>query len=767
MGLAGVAGSGVSSANVGILQSWVPTASTQAVDSGGVPIAYDVCDETANPTCDPLGAVVSIPVGVFAASTPQFQKHHRYIISSDFQTGGHKVSGRFHFNRQRSIVAGALPVEQFNSTNALDSRRLTLTDVWSVTPNVVNELRFGWMRRTGPNLDVRDTPAPAGTDVFGNYTIDEMSLGIGPQSNFPQGQAGNTYQLANNLTWVKGRHILKLGFDVRNIIRGGGFLPRARGDYAWTADTGAALGVLPVLSGLDGFVRDVFPNRVSIRGVGSGFFAQNRTAFYAFVQDSWRIHPRVTLDFGFRYEYTETARDSARQVENGLSNIGSITGEVYTPELLLATSQGGAGCVDLAGCELDPLNGTPIFDNLSTAHQQVLLSHIGTSLIFKAPEADLDNIAPRLGLSWDLFGDGSTSLRAGVGRGFDVLFGNLPLLQLPPQAQAENREGNACFLSPSPGWCINTDGGEPLNPSGLSDIRHNTSGFLASGGLLPVLPLDTTFDPIIARAATGAFVLDDDPLPETWTWTLSLQRELFGDFMVEARYVGTHAIHLFVQRHPNTGIPVYFNQPSLRLPVFTSTSQVPGSFAAGDPTLAAFDLARATGTSSSRMLSPYGFRGAMTEFSPIANSSYHGASAILRKRLSTEEWGGLMFNFNWTWSKTIDNIENDLFTSLLNPRRPFNHTDVSIQRGLSGMHRAHKVGLTWFYELPRWEGDSGAMNKLMNGWQFSGTYLYETGQPVTVIAFRDIDGNADFSALDFVYRNISGTAGVGTDSRAV
>jgi hypothetical protein len=395
------------------------------------------------------------------------------------------------------------------------------------------------------------------------------------------------------------------------------------------------------------------------------------------------------------------------------------------------------------------------------------LSHIGTSLIFKAPEADLDNIAPRLGLSWDLFGDGSTSLRAGVGRGFDVLFGNLPLLQLPPQAQAENREGNACFLSPSPGWCINTDGGEPLNPSGLSDIRHNTSGFLASGGLLPVLPLDTTFDPIIARAATGAFVLDDDPLPETWTWTLSLQRELFGDFMVEARYVGTHAIHLFVQRHPNTGIPVYFNQPSLRLPVFTSTSQVPGSFAAGDPTLAAFDLARATGTSSSRMLSPYGFRGAMTEFSPIANSSYHGASAILRKRLSTEEWGGLMFNFNWTWSKTIDNIENDLFTSLLNPRRPFNHTDVSIQRGLSGMHRAHKVGLTWFYELPRWEGDSGAMNKLMNGWQFSGTYLYETGQPVTVIAFRDIDGNADFSALDFVYRNISGTAGVGTDSSAV
>jgi hypothetical protein len=721
-GLAATPGSGISPTNVGILRDFVPAA---PISTGTQPI----CNEITNATCAAGGASVGIPVGQFSASTPQFFKIHQFLISTDVQTARHKFSGRFHYSRQRSIFAGALPVEIFNSDTIFDTRRVTYTDVFAINSRMVNEFRIGYMRRTGPDQVVKDIPAPAGTDVFGNYSIDEMSLNIGPQSNFPQDQAGNTYQFADNFSYVTGAHTIKLGVDVRNILRRGGFLPRSRGDYAWRTDsTGATSGAV-ALSGLDGFVRDTFPNRVSIRGVGSGDFGQNRAAAFFYAGDSWRVHPRVMVEYGLRYEFTQTPRDSDRQEENALASLQTITGQ-------------------------------PGFASLSPAHQQALLAHVGNSVIFRRPRADLNNWAPRVGVAWDVFGDGKTSIRAGASRGFDVLFGNLALLQLPPQAQAENREGNACSLLPAPSWCVNAVAGNPL--ADVSDIRFNTTGFIANGALLTTLPLATSVDPAVARAASANFVVDDK-VPEAWTWTLSVQREFLRDWLVEVRYLGTHGLYLPVQRHLNTGIPVYFTDPGLQLPVFTSMSQVPTSFPVGAPTLAGFDAARSTGTSSARMLSPFGFTGALTEFSPIGRSSYHGGTIKVERRFRQ----GLLLNGNYTWSKTIDMIENELFTSLLNPRRPFDHTDLSIQRGLSGIHREHKFAFSWLYELPRYQGSSGLLQGVMNGWQVSGTYLAESGQPVTVLAFRDINGDADSSALDFVFRNTSGSPGVGSDTQSV
>ena len=86
------------------------------------------------------------------------------------------------------------------------------------------------------------------------------------------------------------------------------------------------------------------------------------------------------------------------------------------------------------------------------------------------------------------------------------------------------------------------------------------------------------------------------------------------------------------------------------------------------------------------MLSPYGFFGAMTEFAPIGQSWYHGGSVSMERRF----YDGLQFNANYTYSKTIDWIENDLFTSYMNPRRPYNMLDPGSQRVL------------WFRRLSPW-----------------------------------------------------------------
>ena len=695
--LAGISGTGISPVNVDILAKHVPLAPAETT--------------TKNVTDERTSTSVPISMGTLLPFTPNFDRTHLFMGNTDYQAGKHHLSGRYSVSHQSLIVSGTLPVPEFNSDGSLDTQRIVFSDVFVVGPRIVNEFRAGYNR----NIESRpvNPPGPlATTDAFGNYNINDLTLFIGPSVN-PQSRKFHIYQFSNNTSVNFGSHTAKFGVEVRNIIGSTyDFLPRARGEYTWST--------------LDRFVRDMYPEILSIRGVGIGSFAQNRTAYYGFGQDTWKINPRVTLEYGLRYEFTTTARDEDLQDLNQIADITSVRDEVYTPELTSNSS----------------LLGTNIFNSLPAYHQQAILSRFGEQLLFRRPKADKNNFAPRLGVSWDPFGDGKTSVRAGVGIAHDVLYGNQPLLLPVPQMQAENRETNACSFAPTPSWCPFVAAN---NPRTSTNIRYVNTGFIEGGALLNELT-GTRTNRYAARNASAAYVQPKEKSPETYTWSLSVQREQFRDWLFEFRYIGNKSVFLPVQEQLNVPVPV------VRLPVFINSADALSTNFTGAPTLAQFSSAVGT-----RVLSPFGFQGVLSTLAPDGQSWYHGASISAEKRMSK----GLLINTSYTVSKTIDIIENDLNTSQLNPRRPKDAWDVRSNKALSGLHRAQKFVASWVYELPGYQGNA-LLSKILSQWEFTGSYILESGQPVSVLSFADANGDGD-NVGDTAYFNPNGQKNVGTN----
>ena len=322
--LAALPGSGVSPLNVGILRDYVPTA-------GSAVTSVDVLNEG-------TGQLVPVEVGAFSATTPNYLREHLGYFSTDYQAGTHRFSGRFSYYRGRQISAGELPTPDFNAEPSQDTWRAGLSWVWTARPNVVNEFRAGYTNNENA-WPVPGLPGgPPGLDVFGNYNIDELSLFIGPNSSYPQSGFDKLSQVSNTTTWIKGSHTFKFGAEFRRINSSSDFLPRARGENGWST--------------LDGFVRDTIPDAVTIRGVGHSVFDQSRNAVYGFVQDSWRISPRVTVDLGLRYEWTGIAKDSALQDLNNFASIFDVRTEVDA-------------------------DGNNIWNSLTPFHQQRILSYVG------------------------------------------------------------------------------------------------------------------------------------------------------------------------------------------------------------------------------------------------------------------------------------------------------------------------------------------------------------------------------------------------------
>jgi hypothetical protein len=606
-----------------------------------------------------------VDVGEIQLFAPDFFNQHDFNTNIDANLGKHQLRARFLYNRYRSPQVNAdTPLPQFTGALVSDNRKIILSDVWTINEQFVNDFRLNYSR------NVADFTIPSQFSNFPNAIVDTLGLNVGPDGNLPQGGTTNIYQLVNNVSYARGSHVWKGGFEVRDWISPGNFLPRGRGEWDY--------------ANLNSLVNDLVPDGLNgaLRGAGTGAFSGNQIGIFWFFQDDWKIHPRLTLNLGLRYEWVSVPKGSDAQQ---LNDIATLPG---------------------------------VFE-------------------FRKPKSDTNNFSPRVGFAWDPFGDQKWAVRGGAMMSFDKEPQNFPLLNLPPQLQTEQNPALTCSGSsgPAPAWCV------------------SGTGFLAGGGLLQTnVPPTTQAE---ARSATGSIIVDQVK-PKTYTWSLSVQRALWKSASFEARYLGTAGVSLPVQTRLNT--ITGFDSGLTGLPVYFSASEIPATVA-----LAAEDRADWVGhstcatTCALRYINDGFDGGFLTAFTPNGHSTYHSGSVDFIQR----SFHGIYFRTNYTWAKSMDNATNELFSSRVNPRRPADPYHLSTERGRSTLDINHKAAISWVWDVPKVNTDSGFGRAVLNGWQINGTWIGQTGQPITPLSGTDMNGDLD-NAGDRAIFNPNGVARTGT-----
>jgi outer membrane receptor protein involved in Fe transport len=293
---------------------------------------------------------------------------------------------------------------------------------------------------------------------------------------------------SNSLTWVKGKHTVKVGGTIirreLNLFRGN----NAKGYFGLAGNgSGTIAGgsghintdyeVSDVLAGfVDGYQHGTPFGTVGTRSWENGFFAQ----------DDFRVTQRLTLNLGLRYDTLTWPVE----VENRQANFDLVTGA-----LIVAGSNG-------ASCALIP--------------------------------NDYHNFGPRLGFAYRLTDDGKTVLRGGYGLFYFIDRGGIAnqLAQNPPFAGVNS----ATYAS---GARITFSGSLPCEPTCTQAqlIATNATGPLPSG----------SFSGLDLAAPMGVSVIADLPTnltPMVSQWNLQIQRSVGTNQSVSIAYVGTHGAHL-------------------------------------------------------------------------------------------------------------------------------------------------------------------------------------------------------------------------------
>ena len=711
----------------------------------------------ATPICDGLPASFA-SLGSQAGNFPVFEGTSLYSLRLDHNfSSSNRLTLRV--NVSPSTVTGLegsgedQPFGQnaYSRTSEQTYRDVTgvLKDIWTIGNNRVNELTFQYARR--------------GLSYFYNTQI---AAGADPAVNIPGfGYFGREpysyiqrveqrYQFSDNFSWTIGRHDTKFGVDFNYLPLTATFTVNYGGNYDFGAVSAAEVGFsvpglpIPGLSPVQAYGAGIPGDFVQGLGSPSGTF--HNVAIGAFWQDSWRIRPKFTLNYGVRYD-----------VE-------------VPPSLKPVTPLAEAG-----------------------------YNFLGLQ---KGIQTGWDHIQPRMGMAWDPAGDGKTVVRASYG-----LFYDHPLLGLYFLGNASDGSSSGQLAFPALGTCAGAENPANLNAipifQGLVNDPNCTpapSTLLPALGYLPNQQQFTSINFPNSLFLNQNYLTDGFPLffqpfgyPLAKNFVFAYAQQI--NFSIE-RDLGKGfdfnlAYNFNGGRHLNRPINASAQRGDLLLANYNAALTDPTSYAAvggplgvgsgpasdgfapcgqnpsGQPWVssALMNFFRPSGLNASianaltaagagacvNLVAPgvlhflqasgYSTTGFNTSCNPATlsgcipfgdmdanysngSSVYHGLSANLRKRFGAH----YEFLASYTWSHAIDDS-----TDLQSPLTPQDSYYPSLDRSNSLFDQRHRFVFSGVYQTGKF-GGRGFAGKFFSDWTIAPLIEFSSGRP-----FNIITGNGD------------------------
>jgi Carboxypeptidase regulatory-like domain len=587
------------------------------------------------------------------------------------------------------------------------------------TPNIVNQIKYGYARYNGPTFDADQVPQYAASAMGISYPVavpgaatSAFPITTFAGTNAPTNWGGTgpgvtiaeNYTLLDNVQWVKGNHTLTFGGQIAwllyNVVNATGgstpltlanavtetaaITPSSNSTPKYAATSGSGLSYASFLIGQI--------DKASFTQYLQTETASRFRAISPYVQDNWKVSSKLTLDLGLRYDFFP----SITEVHNAQS--------FYNPTLANPVTL-TTGALQFAG------NGT----NTCNCSTPVNNYH--------------KNFGPRLGLAYQV--DPKTVIRASYG----VMF---------THGNAVGGSATSLGTLGFSGGLSSSANGSLLSMAPLTGSNGILPGFTAPTGAASGPQFGTGYTTVSGYTVTPQSMGYTDPYlgsraPEYINYTFGFQHSWTNALTSTITYVGSQGHFLPTDGGNPRGYwsdqldPKYLSLGSNLTLTGAALTTFCGANAGVCPaTLSVFN----TGQPLSQLLKPFPFQGVSDTFGYVGNSNYHSLQTTLNLRASH----GLTFMANYTWSRAID--DGGTFRSGYAIPAGFiaNAPNASyaadrIERTISTSNQPQHIVVTGVWDLPLGKtflGSNAVERAILGGYKFSEIFQAFSGSPLAI-----------------------------------